>query len=127
MCAIAQILFLVTCQVWVAFMPVLLQNCNILFTSDLTLTIETVMTATEGVEMPESGACLHMPHEVYKEIIQRNGKGRKGREAVFAELLSHHPYPRWELVVNLLHYLEYQGKARPKLAQEVKEKYLTSK
>ena len=111
----------------------LLLNCNILFTSDPTLTTDTMMAATEGVELhnhslsifPED-AYLEMPHETYNEIIRRHGTGSRGREKVFSEFLSHHPYPRWELVVELLERLEREGKARAGLAQEVKEKYLTS-
>lgn len=102
----------------------LLVNCSILFTSDSTLTMDTVMSATEGVELPKCD-CLDMPDDTYKEIIQRNGRGRNGRKAVFAEFLSHHPYARWELVVQLLEELELEGKARAGLGQEVKEKYLT--
>lgn len=85
------------------------------------------MTATEGVDMPESGSYLDIPYDTYKRTIGRNGSERKRREAVFAEFLSHHPYPRWEAVVQLLETLEKLGKARVGLAQEVKEKYLTSK
>ena len=116
----------------------LLLNCNILFTSDPTLTTDTMMAATEGVELPNQhssiyliytfpgGAYLDMPDETYNEIIRRHGTGSRGREMVFSEFLSHHPYPRWELVVKLLEMLEREGKARAGLAQEVKEKYVTS-
>lgn len=94
---------------------------------DPTLTIETVMTATQNVEMSESGSYLDMPHDVYRAIIEKNGTGQRGREAVFSEFLSHHPYPTWERVIHLLQYLERKKKARAGLADEVKEKYLTSK
>ena len=110
----------------------LLLNCNILFTSDPTLTTDTMMAATEGVELPQNqssfpwDAYLYMPVETYNEMIRRHGTGSRGREKVFSEFLSHHPYPRWELVVKLLERLEREGKARVGLAQEVKEKYLTS-
>ena len=106
----------------------LLLNCNILFTSDPTLTKENMMAATEGVELVEysfDDAYLDMPHETYNEIIGEHGTGSRGRGKVFSEFLSHHPYPRWELVVKLLERLECEGKARAGLAQEVKEKYLT--
>ena len=110
----------------------LLLNCNILFTSDPTLTTDTMMAATEGVKLPRNhssfpgGAYFNMPDETYNEIIRRHGTGSRAREKVFSEFSSHHPYPRWELVVELLESLEHLGKARAGLAQEVKEKYLTS-
>ena len=110
----------------------LLLNCNILFTSDPTLTTDTMMAATEGVELPQNQSpfpgheYLDMPDETYNEIIRRHGTGSRAREKVFSEFLSHHPYPRWERVVKLLERLERKGKARAGLAQEVKEKYLTS-
>ena len=59
---------------------------------------------------------LDMPGPLYDEIM------KKGKQALFSEFLSHHPYPRWELIMQLI---EKSGKAR--LAQEVKERYLTSK
>jgi len=109
---------------------VLSLNCNILFTSDARLTMQTMMSATEGVELPESYDnkifYLDMAHDKYEDIVKRNGTGRNGKEAVFAEFLSHHPYPRWELVVKLLERLEKKGKARARLAQDVREKYLKS-
>ena len=113
----------------------LLLNCNILFTSDPTLTTDTMMAATEGVELPNhqsilsifpGGAYLDMPDETYNEIIRRHGTGSRAKEKFFSEFLSHHPHPTWELVVKLLERLEHKGKARVGLAQEVKEKYLTS-
>ena len=109
----------------------LLLNCNILFTSDPTLTTDTMMAATEGVELdqysPLSSPYLDMPTNTYYGIIRRHGTGEEGSRQIFSEFLSHHPYPRWELVVKLLEVLECKGKARARLAQEVKEKYLTSK
>ena len=108
----------------------LLLNCNILFTSDPTLTTNTMMAATEGVELPEYSPLLSpyldMPTDTYGGIIRRHGTGKEGRRQIFSEFLSHHPYPRWELVVELLERLQRMGKARAGLAQEVKEKYLTS-
>ena len=88
------------------------------------------MGSTEGIEMPESYDdkifYLDMAHDKYEDIVRRNGTEEKGRQALFTEFLSHHPYPRWELVVTLLKRLEKKGKARAGLAQEVKEKYPTS-
>ena len=118
-----------TLQVYLA-VAVLPLNCNLLFTSDARLTMETMMIATEGVELPESYDnkifYLDMAHDKYEDIVKRNGTGRNGKEAVFAEFLSHHPYPRWELVVKVLERLEKKGKARARLVQEVREKYLKS-
>lgn len=86
--------------------------------------------ATEDVEMPVSLdlgiSYLDMADDKYKKILWRHGTGRKGKQIVFTEFLTHHPYPRWELVVKLLERLEIKGKARPGLAREVEEKYLTS-
>ena len=107
----------------------LLLNCNILFISDPTLTTETMLLATDGVQMPGRtyiGEYLDMPYATYNELVSKYGTGKEGRRQIFSEFLSHHPYPRWELVVELLEELERQGKARARLAQEVKEKYLTS-
>ena len=110
----------------------LLLNCNILFTSDPTLTTETMLLATDGVQMPHragrlyGGPYLEMPDATYNELVSKYGTGKEGRRQIFSEFLSHHPYPRWELVVELLERLEPYGKARARLAQEVKEKYLTS-
>ena len=107
----------------------LLLNCNILFTSDPTLTTETMLLETDGVQMPGRGyhkQYLDMPVATYNELVSKYGTGKEGRRQIFSEFLSHHPYPRWELVVKLLEWLEWDGKARAGLAQEVKEKYLTS-
>ena len=104
----------------------LLLNCNILFTSDPTLTTETMLLETDGVQMPGRGYYLEMPDDTYNELVSKYGTGKEGRRQIFSEFLSHHPYPRWELVVELLDGLEREGKARAGLAQEVKEKYLTS-
>ena len=108
----------------------LLLNCKILFTSDPTLTTETMLLATDEVQMPHralySGQYLDMPNATYNELVSKYGTGKERRRQIFSEFLSHHPYPRWELVVELLEQLEREGKARAGLAQEVKEKYLTS-
>ena len=107
----------------------LLLNCNILFTSDPTLTTETMLLETDGVQMPRRayiGQYLDLPDDTYNDLVGIYGTGKEGRRQIFSEFLSHHPYPRWELVVELLERLECEGKARAGLAQEVKEKYLTS-
>ena len=104
----------------------LLLNCNILSTSDPTLTTETMLLETDGVQMPCRGSYLEVPDATYNELVSKYGTGKEGRRQIFSEFLSHHPYPRWELVVELLEWLERKKKARAGLAQEVKEKYLTS-
>ena len=48
----------------------------------------------------ESGSYLDMPHGTFKKIVGGSGSDREKRKAVFAEFLSHHPYPRWEAVVS---------------------------
>ena len=85
------------------------------------------MTTTVGVQLPEYCSYVDVPHGIYCGIIQRHGTGENGREALFSEILSNHPYPRWDVVVELLEGLENEGKARAGLAKEVKEKYLTGK
>ena len=107
----------------------LLLNCNILFTSDPTLTTETMLLETDGVQVPGRAGFppyLDMPYSTYNELVSKYGTGKEGKRQIFSEFLSHHPYPRWELVVELLERLERVGWARAGLAQEVKEKYLTS-
>lgn len=106
---------------------ILLLNCNNLFAPDPLLRVEILMTATEGIKMPKSGSYLYMLEPKYNAIVRKNGIGRVGRRAVFAEFLSHHPYLRWELVVELLERLEEEGKAKAGIAQEVKIYYLTGK
>jgi len=89
-----------------------------------------MLLATDGIQMPGRagfrGEYLEMPKYIYNKLVSKYGPGKEGRKQLFSEFLSHHPYPRWELVVELLEGLERKGKARAGLAQEVKEKYLTS-
>jgi len=73
-----------------------------------------------------NGDYLEMPRGTYNGLVSKYGTGKEGRRQIFSEFLSHHPYPRWEVVVQLLEKLEDEGKARAGLAQEVKAKYLTS-
>jgi len=86
--------------------------------------------STDEVELPEWAGrydgYLDMPPATYNKLVRRHGTGKEGNQQLFSEFLSHHPYPRWELVVQLLEELECKGEARAGLAQEVKEKYLTS-
>ena len=113
----------------------LLLNCNILFTSDPTLTPENMLLSTAGVVLPAGVQLpkvmgyeypLDMPRATYNHLVSTHGTGDEGRKHLFSEFLSHHPYPRWEVVVQFLEMLKQKGKARAGLAQEVKEKYLTS-
>ena len=77
-------------------------------------------------EASYDGEYLEMPEEMYNELVSKYGTGNEGRKQIFSEFLSSHPFPRWELITDLLEELEEEGKARAGLAQEVKEKYLTS-
>ena len=86
--------------------------------------------STDGTELPKEAkrhyTYLDMPPATYNKIVTRHGTGKEGRQQLFSEFLSHHPYPRWEVVVELLKRLEHKGNAKAGLAQEVEEKYLTS-
>ena len=109
---------------------VLLLNCNILFASDPTLNQENMLTSTDEVELPNeakvSDYYLDMPHTTYNELVKRHGTGKEGKQQLFSEFLSHHPYPKWKIVVQLLQKLDRHWKARARLAQEVKDESLTS-
>lgn len=53
-----------------------LLNCKTPFTSEPTLTLRAMMTATEGVEMPMGSnhdGYLDMPDDVYNEIMLEHG------------------------------------------------------
>ena len=69
---------------------------------------------------------LNMSADQYNAIYKRHATRNDRKRAIFTEFLSKHPYPRWELVVDLLKELERNGNARFGLAQELKEKYMTS-
>ena len=101
----------------------------ILFTSDPTLTPENVLTELQEVQLwgrYESLVYLNMPWSTHDNLIRRYGDGAQGKSALVNEYLSHHPYPRWGQIVELLEDREKYGKARAGLAQEVKDKYMTS-
>ena len=102
----------------------------ILFTSDPTLTPENVLAELQEVQLwgrsDESWNYLNMPRDTHDNLIRRHGNGAQGKSALLNEYLSHHPYPRWSQIVRLLEERERQGKARAGLAQEVKDKYMTS-
>ena len=102
----------------------------ILFTSDPTLTPENVVAELQEVQLwgrVESYSYLDMPHSTHDNLIRRHGDGAQGKSALVNEYLSQHPYPRWGQIVQLLEWREKNGKARAGLAQEVKDKYVTSK
>ena len=101
----------------------------ILFTSDPTLTPENVLAELQEVQLwesDESDAYLNMRGSTHDDLIRRHGDGAQGKSALVDEYLSHHPYPRWSQIVRLLEDREKYGKARAGLAQEVKDKYMTS-
>ena len=89
------------------------------------------MRETEGIILNDTAGdlveyFLQMPAHKYKDLVKYHGTKDDAQLLLFTEFLSKHPYPRWELVVYLLKGLERYGKARSGLAQELKEKYLTS-
>ena len=101
----------------------------ILFTSDPTLTPENVLAELREVQLwgrDESYHGLDMPPSTHDDLIRRHGDGAQGKSALVNEYLSQHPYPRWGQIVQLLGKREWEGKARAGLAQEVKDKYMTS-
>ena len=101
----------------------------ILFTSDPTLTPENVLAELQEVQLwgsDESSSYLDMPHSTHDNLIRRHGDGAQGKSALVNEYLSQYPYPTWGQIVRLLEDREKNGKARAGLAQEVKDKYMTS-
>ena len=100
----------------------------ILFTSDPTLTPENILAELQEVQLwekSESYLYLDMRWSTH-DLIRRHGDGAQGKSALVNEYLSQHPYPRWGQIVRLLEEREKNGKARAGLAQEVKDKYMTS-
>ena len=101
----------------------------ILFTSDPTLTPENVLAELQEVQLwgrDESSRYLDMPCSTHDNLIRRHGDGAQGKSALVNEYLSQHPYPRWSQIVDLLEERERIWMARAGLAQEVKDKYITS-
>ena len=89
------------------------------------------MRDTEGILLNDTAGffgeySLQMPEHKYNDLVKYHGTKDDAKLLLFTEFLSKHPYPRWELVVDLLEELEGVGKARSGLAQKLKEKYLTS-
>ena len=71
---------------------------------------------------------LNMPMNTHDTIVRQHSKGTYDcKLGIIDELLINHPYPRWEQWVDLLEGMERRGQARAGLAQEVKDKYITSK
>ena len=101
----------------------------ILFTSDPTLTPENVLAELQEVQLwgrYESWNYLDMPRDTHDDLIRRHGDEAPGKSALVNEYLSQHPYPRWGQIVELLEERDKNGKTRAGLAQEVKDKYMTS-
>ena len=101
-----------------------------LLLSDPTLTPENVISVMEDVEIwdkDDSTRYLDMPRDTLQALHGRHGSRRALKIALIEEYLSHHPYPRWEPLIELVEKREREGKARAGLAQEIKDKYITSK
>ena len=101
-----------------------------LLLSDPTLTPENVISVMEDVEVwdeDDSAWYLDMPLDTHWALHGRHGSRRALKIALIEEYLSHHPYPRWEPLIELVEDMEREGKARAGLAQEIKDKYITSK
>ena len=101
-----------------------------LLLSDPTLTPENVISVMEEVEVwdgSDSSRYLDMPWDTHRTLRRRHGSRRALKIALIEEYLSHHPYPRWEPLIELVEDREREGKARAGLAQEIKDKYITSK
>ena len=101
-----------------------------LLLSDPTLTPENVISVMEDVKVwseYDSYGYLDMPLDTHRALHRRHGSRRVLKIALIEEYLSHHPYPRWEPLIELVEDRERKGKARAGLAQEIKDKYITSK
>ena len=100
-----------------------------LLLSDPTLTPENVISVMEDVKVwdkYDSSRYLDMPWNTRRALYGRHGQ-RALKSALIEEYLSHHPYPRWKQLIELVKDREREGKARAGLAQEIKDKYITSK
>ena len=108
-----------------------ISSSNISFLSDPTLTRDNIIDVMGEVEMwdwEQSNGYLDMPMNTHNRIVRQHGEGTYDcKFAIIDELLTNHPYPRWEQWVCLLEDMEREGQARAGLAQEVKDKYITSK
>ena len=104
---------------------------SISFLSDPTLTRDNIIGVMEEVKMwdrKQSERYFNMPEHTHDTLVRQHSEGTHDcKVAIIDELLTNHPYPRWEQWVNLLKDMEGKGQARTGLAQEVKDKYITSK
>ena len=104
---------------------------NISFLSDPTLTRDNIIGVMGEVEMwdsKQSDRYFDMPYDSHTTIVRQHSmETHDCKVAMIDELLTKHPYPRWEQWVDLLKDMEGEGQARAGLAQEVKDKYITSK
>ena len=104
---------------------------NFSFLSDQTLTRDNIIGVMGEVEMwdsEQSEDYLDMPKRSHDSVVSQHSEGiHDCKVAIIDELLTNHPYPRWEQWVDLLEDMERKGQARAGLAQEVKDKYITSK
>ena len=101
-----------------------------LLLSDPTLTPKNVISVMEDVEVwnfSDSNRYLGIPRDTHWTLHGKHGGGKALKIAFIEEYLSHHPYPRWEPLIELVQNMEREGKARTGLAQEIKDKYITSK
>ena len=108
-----------------------ISSSNFFFLSDPTLTRDNIIDVMGEVKMwdgMQSEKYLDMPRNTHDTIVRQHRKGTYDcKFAIIDELLTNHPYPRWEQWVRLLENMEREGQARAGLAQEVKDKYITSK
>ena len=98
--------------------------------SDPMLTPENVISVMDEVELwdeSESYVYLDMHYETYRALLRRHGRGRAGKIALVENYLSYHPYPRWVSIIELVEVREKSGLARAGLAQDIRDKYVTSK
>ena len=97
---------------------------------DPTLTPKNVISVMEDVKVwdeDDSSGYLSMPLDTHRALQRRHGSEIALKIALIEEYLSHHPYPTWEPLIELVKDREREGKARAGLAQEIKDKYITSK
>ena len=106
-------------------------SSNISVLSDPTLTRDNIISVMGEVKTWDSEQwrrCFDMPWNTHNTIVSQHSEGTHDcKVAIIDELLTNHPYPRWEQWVDLLKDMEGKGQARAGLAQEVKDKYITSK
>ena len=106
-------------------------SSNFSFLSDPTLTRDNIIDVMGEVKMwysEQSYNYLDMPINTHDTIVRQYRKGAYDcKLGIIDEVLTNHPYPRWEQWVDLLKDMEWRGQTRAGLAQEVEDKYITSK